>query len=322
MAESDTALTDTRFAVRCCPFCGESRPQILFDLAAAQFCSANWSYSKDYAELLGISAEAAFPVDRCESCGFIYARFLPDPEFLTTVYDRVIVYEKCLEGSENRSSHARRLAYVATLIGLAPAAEPQRALDYGCGLGVSLRILQAASVEAVGYDPSPVRNERVGSFGVLVEDEQQIEDHGPFEMIVCDNVLEHLAEPAKTLDLLASVCSPEAVIYVSVPSYEARMVEKQLAALNARRAPDMTLNPWEHLNYFTLRHLDRMMQRAGFAPIEASQLPGAVDIGLRPEPRTMARLKNCLGSAARLTRYGVQGRTDRRVEHAFYRFTG
>lgn len=295
---------------------------MLFNLKARQFCSANWSYSQDYPELLGISEEEAFPVDQCKSCRFIYARFLPTPEFLATVYDRVIHYEKCIQGSENSKSYARRLAYIATLIGLAPASKTLRALDYGCGLGVSLRILQAASIETVGFDNSLLRSQTIKDWGIIVENEKQIQNNGPFEIIVCDNVLEHLADPAGTLNFLASVCRPEAVIYVSVPSYESRMVKKQLTALRKQQDLDMTLNPWEHLNYFTLEHLDRMMNRAGFIPIEATQLPSAPNIGLRPELHTMARLKNSLASARRLIRYALKGRIERTVEHTFYRFIG
>lgn len=319
---TSSLLNNISFTDRHCPFCGERRSDILFNLKASQFCSANWSYSQDYPELLGISEEAEFPVNQCLSCGFIYARFLPTHDFLATVYDRVILYDKCLQGSENPTSYSRRLAYIATLIGLAPVSKPLRALDYGCGLGVSLRILQAASIETVGFDNSPLRSQTIKDWGIIVGNEEQIQNHGPFELIVCDNVLEHLADPAGTLDFLASVCSPEAVIYVSVPSYESRMVKKQLTALRTQQALDMTLNPWEHLNYFTLKHLDRMMNRVGFKPIEATQLPGTINIGLRPEPHTMTRLKNSLASAVRLIRYGLKGRVERTVEHTFYRFIG
>jgi hypothetical protein len=78
-----------------------------------------------------------------------FASLLPDAEFLTALYDRVIQKAECVAGSENRPGYARRLRYVAGY-SASTARDPLRALDYGSGLDVTLRILRACGVDATG----------------------------------------------------------------------------------------------------------------------------------------------------------------------------
>jgi SAM-dependent methyltransferase len=319
-----TALhVDSTFQLRSCPFCGSDAGQVLFDLKAEQYCSANWTYAKNYPTLLQISKDEKFPVDRCGSCGFVYARLLPSQTFLARVYDEVIDPVECRKGSENPQSYVRRLHYIATLLALSPESTRLRALDFGCGLGVSVRFLNAAGVDVVGYDPSRTRIEAVKAIdGIVATNEEELIDLGLYDILICDNVLEHLPNPGKTLEMLASISGPETVLYVSVPSYEKHFVQRQLNALKNRLPIDMTLNPWEHLNYFDLSHLDRLLARYGFTPILANQLPAPVNIGLRPEVAPLNRFKNTLASFLRMVRYAAVGKTSRSVESGFYRLTG
>lgn len=290
--------------------CGATDADPVLELEAAEFCRTNWTYSPDFRTLLGLEDRALFPVVRCRRCGFLFARLLPSDEFLHTLYDVVIREGDCIDGSENRSSYARRLRYVAELLDLAPAG---MALDFGSGLGVTLRILCACNVEAVGVDPSALRREHNRDTVSSLDD---AESRGPFAMVVLDNVLEHLPEPVAIVEKLATMCVPKAVAYVSVPSYEEPFVARQIEAHRRDEAIDMTLNPWEHLNYFSLAHLDRLMERGGFQRLTASTAPA---IGLRPETEAVPRIKNSAASALRLARYAMTGKALASTEHAFYR---
>jgi SAM-dependent methyltransferase len=311
--------SDSRLAVRACPLCGCGDRRVLLTLEAAQFCSVNWTYSADFRALLSLPAGALFPIDRCMGCGFVYARLLPDEGFLATVYDRVIAQGECVSGSENIASYGRRLRYVAQLLDLAPASAPLSALDFGSGLGVTLRILRACQVRAWGLDPSNSRRAYPGGpEDQVVGDLSALEGAGPFDLLVCDNVLEHLADPRETIRRIVPLLAPEAVAYVSVPGYEDRMIDAQIEAVRRSRPVDMTLNPWEHLNYFSLHHLDALMREAGFRRIPAANR-AHVDVGLRPEPRFQARLKNAAASALRLARYAFTGDVGGTAESAFYR---
>jgi SAM-dependent methyltransferase len=317
------SIGENEFTVRPCPSCSSSERLPLFDLEAESFCAANWTYSKDYRALLQVPNPSRFPIDRCGICGFVYARLLPSASFLSHVYEDVIRFEECRKGSENRESYARRMSYVGILLQLAPKEEFLKALDFGCGLGVSSRLLELAGVEVVGFDPSPVRQESLKRTGTtVVTSERELRSKGAFDILICDNVLEHVAEPFETMEMLASLSRPGTALFMSVPSYEGSFIHSQQKALETGSSLDMTLNPWEHLNYFDLNHLDSMSRRAGFEPIEGNESPDNVDIGLRPEAQRLRRVKNAIASAIRMLRYAISGRSARRADHTFYRFIG
>lgn len=316
-------MTDTRFKSRSCPCCAQTGRSCVFDLPAHRFCESNWTYTTDYAAILEISRDARFPIAECAGCGFIYSEVEPDAAFLARVYDEVIKHDENRRANENVASYANRMRYVAELLDLAPPSESHAALDYGCGLGITLRLLQAAGVRSTGFDLSGVRVGYASSASANVRRvRNELLAEAPFDMIVCDNVLEHLPDPGETIGFLASIAAPGAVLYASVPNYDRRFVKAQARANRAGRALDMSLNPWEHLNYFDLAHLDLMLGRAGFLPIPELKRVGVVDIGLRRDEGALGRLKNACATGVRLARYAMSGRGLRSPNRAFYRFKG
>jgi hypothetical protein len=303
------------FRERACPLCGSSEARTILDPEAAAFCRTNWSYAADAGAILGLDAAARFPIVECARCGLVRALLLPSDEFLSTLYDRVIQREACVAGSENRDSYARRCRYVADLVEL--AAPGARALDFGSGLGVTQRILQACGVECIGYDPSALRQDYGRGYELeVLSDREALAGRGPFGILVLDNVLEHVPDPVATVTFLRSLAAPGAVVYVSVPPYEPAMLERQIAAYRAGQPLDMTLNPWEHLSYFSRRTLDATMARGGFTPIPP---PGPPGLGIRRETAAVARMKNSLASLPRLLRWGLRGRELESAEQRYYR---
>lgn len=288
------------------------------ELEADAFCRTNWTYSPDFRAILGIAGRALFPIVRCRRCAMVFASLLPDDEFLSALYDRVIRKTECIAGSENRPGYARRLRYVAELLELAPPADPLRALDYGSGLGVTLRILRACGVEPSGYDPSALRSDYMVEHDLTIAGTRDALN-GTFGAVVLDNVLEHLPDPVETIEWLRGVTAPGTVAYVSVPPYEAAFLRAQVGRHRDGEAIDMTLNPWEHLNYFSLAHLDALLARGGFRRLEARERTSPPAVGLRPERGALSRTKNAAASMARLARYAVRGDVLASAEHAFYR---
>lgn len=307
------------FTPRACPLCGSSEGEIVLEPEAAEFCRTNWSYDQRWREILGLPNPAVFPLRRCASCGLVYAALLPDDEFLNTLYDRVISGKLCVEGSEHDQSYANRLRYVADLLQLGSNTQA-KALDFGSGAGVTLRIFEACNVEAVGYEPSELRAEysrQAGSHVVTVL--QDLMDEAPFTIVVLDNVLEHLPAPAQSMKLISSITAPDAVAYVSVPNFDDPIMRREITRHGRQEDLTMTVNPWEHLNYFSPVTLDRLMAETGFAPIAAPQLPHPPDIGLRPEETTLRRIKNGSASAARLLRWIATGEGHSIIERRFFR---
>jgi SAM-dependent methyltransferase len=232
----------------------------------------------------------------------------------------VIQPDLCAAGSENDASYARRLRYVADLINLAPTDGPLRALDFGSGIGVTSRFMRAAGIDVQGLDPSASRAKHSSSMGTsTLTHLDQLAAAAPFNLLVFDNVLEHLPDPVETLERVAARCSRGTIAFVSVPDCGERALARVGQSLRLHRVLDKTFNPWEHLNYFSLAHLDTLMDRGGFVRISEAHLPGPVEIGLRPTAARVGRLKNVAASTARLLRYALSGRGVESPERTFYR---
>ena len=314
---------DSRFALRPCPWCASHERRRIFDLPLDAFCSVNWSYVVDYANVLELTGDTRFPIARCGNCRFLYAELEPSAEFLTRLYDQAVRHDINSQAAEGRASIVRRMGYVAILLALASPDRALTALDFGCGLGTTLRLLAAAGIAAVGYDASATRRSHVEDGGLrIAATYDELIAGGPFDIVVCDNVLEHMPNPTATIAFLASITTEGGLVYVSVPDCNDAFIQTQLRLVGAGQPIDMSLNPLEHLNYFDLVHLDRLLAQGGFLPVARTDLPGEVNIGLRPDPSLRKRLNNSVASALRLARYAVTAQTVRTVTHEFYRRSG
>lgn len=328
-ANVSNAASSSAFAVRACPACGETLRDALFALKAWEFAELNWTYVGDYAARLGISRDAEFPVDQCRACGFVYARYLPNSEFLDVVYDQVIDTRLAALASATAFDGARRMRYVARLAELAlpttvagESVSSYAALDFGSGFGRTARLLAELGCNVVAYDPSPSRRELGGGPEARVfvaSSLAEVNAHGPYRIVVIDNVLEHLPDPRRTLQEIVRACEFGVAVFVSVPSYERGTINRLLCDHRAGRLADMTLNPWEHLNYFDVRQLDRMMAHVGLFPVHSAEQPAPVEIGLRPERYAARRIANGAASALRLARYLLTGSVMETVEQRYYR---
>jgi 2-polyprenyl-3-methyl-5-hydroxy-6-metoxy-1,4-benzoquinol methylase len=295
---------------------------MLFPLQASEFASLNWTYVANFAERLKIAQNAVYPVVRCAECGFVFAQRLPSEAFLHTVYEEIIDTRLALTAARNSQGVARRMQYVSRLTMLRPPTVGMTALDYGCGFGVTARLLADAGYRVIAFDPSQARRDAAvtaNSSITTVATKNDLRRLGPYQVVVIDNVLEHVADPRRVIGSIAELCDQEAVIYISVPSYEADRIARLLQDYRTGRLNDQTLNPWEHLNYFSLVTLDRAMASFGFAPLRAAdEKISYVDVGLRPESRRVPRLKNALASVLRLVRYACTGRGAETVEDRLY----
>ena len=196
-------------------------------------------------------------------------------------------------------------------------------LDFGCGFGATARLLMDCGLKVVAYDASVVRVNSVKErcAGALVTANlKDLEANAPYAGVVLDNVLEHVPEPNNVIEFISGLLRTDAKVYVSVPSYEQADVRRLQRDIERGRLSEMTLNPWEHLSYFDVEHLDGLMGRSNLVALRRCELPGSVEIGLRPETVLSRRVRNSVASGSRLLRYAINGTSVDRVGDRFYRF--
>jgi SAM-dependent methyltransferase len=316
------ALDLSDFAPRSCPHCGSARKAPLLEVPAEDIINSNWSYRPGAANAMKRSAEHRFPIVQCKACDFIYAGLLPGAVFTDRLYDVVIDSAAARATNLSRGSLAQKMGDLSALFRVVPpGTEPIRLLDYGCGFGPALEILRnLPGVNALGYETSAVRLRDLAKRGLSATgDISRVSKEGPFNVVLLDNVLEHLPNPRQTLRFVREVCAPAAVLYVSVPSISGKMISAQHEAIRCGALLQMDINPWEHLNYFDLKHLDSLLRDFGLMPFSQSSFADQVNIGLRASRSLRARFKNAAASTLRLWRYVWAGTELQSVTRRFYR---
>lgn len=283
---------------------------------------ANWSYRKHEISALQVANEMSFPIVECLSCNFFYAKYLPNIDFLNVIYDVVIDEVAARTSNFDVDSMAYRMKYLSALLRLLPKKQSvMSVLDFGCGFGPTLHLLDALpSIRAVGYENSSLRLDELASKNFNVTGNvAEIDASVPFAAIILDNVLEHIPDPFEALVQVRSWSDDSTIIYVSVPDANRNVMQQQREILSQHKVVAMDINPWEHLNYFDLDHLDKMMKKAGFLPLAQVEVPVEVSIGLRPERDFYARIKNAIASAMRLVRYVRTGNALCTTSMRYYR---
>jgi len=314
MSETSPAL----FAPRACPLCGSAQGKNLLRLSGGSIIESNWSYRSDAAALLALPKGQTFPIDECGACGFIYAALLPSAAFLDDIYDRVIDPDLARNANLSRANLARKMSDMAALFEVhGSSGRPLRLLDYGCGFGPTLQVMRnLPGVNSLGFETSAARLQDLSRRGLAATgDLANVASQGPYDVVLLDNVLEHLPQPREVLEFVRGVSAAAALLYVSVPDTGRQIIRDQGRARPIR----MDINPWEHLNYFDIRHLDKLLGEFGFHPVGQMALPEQVRIGLRASPTLGSRVKNGVASAARLCRYIWRGEGLASVTRRFYR---
>jgi SAM-dependent methyltransferase len=312
----------TDFAPRSCPHCASAQGRTLLELTPDAILKSNWSYRFEAAASIAQTKTQQFPIMECQACGFIYAGLLPGAAFIERLYDVVIDSRATRTANLSRASLAQKMGDMSALFGVVPATtEPLRLLDYGCGFGPALEVLRnLPGVQTLGYETSTVRLQDLADRGLSATgDLSRVSRDAPFDVVLLDNVLEHLPDPRATLKFIRAVCAPNAVLYVSVPSITRETIAAQHPAIRGGARLLMDINPWEHLNYFDIEHLDSLLGDFGLVPFGQSSFPDQVNIGLRASPSLRGRLKNGLASVLRMWRYLWVGEGLQTVNRRFYR---
>lgn len=305
------------FTRRPCPCCSGQTSKTLTNISVKEIAANNWSYRKDITSLLNVTMDDSFEIVKCSECAFIYSKHLPSDDFLNILYDQVIDLSSKQALINYKDEYPRRLRYLSSLSHLLnDTAQNIKVLDFGAGFGQTSKILQAQGMQVIAYETSSLRRTDLLHSGInTISTENELIENGPYSVIICDNVLEHVPNPDMVIRLFKSVSTLNTILFVSVPSYEPKDVDHYI------KTTDMSLNPWEHLNYFDISHLDNFLIKHNFDVISNVELKSTINLGLRAELNTLKRLKNGISSFFRLIKFMQTGLSVESVNSRFYRFT-
>jgi SAM-dependent methyltransferase len=232
-----------------CDYCGEAgaRPYV---------------ENRDY-----ISGEV-FPIVACQTCGLLRTALEALPDDWSRYYGPAY-YGKDQAGRRFPApieaylawSHHRR---VAPLVRQHPGGG--RALEIGCGRGLTLAALQAQGWEAVGTEVDPAMAAAVQArygFPVHVLEDLRAGDFpaGSFDAVMMWHVWEHLPQPFQTLAEIRRILRPGGLLLLEVPnndSQQARMAGGAWFHLDTPR----------HLYHFGVDWLSQALPQHGFQMVE------------------------------------------------------
>ncbi len=138
-------------------------------------------------------------------------------------------------------------------------------LDIGCGSGIFIEWMTANGWNCKGVEPNKeaaqvARENKLNVFNGTLE-EYALKQEDLFSVITMHNVLEHIPNPEKTLDVAKQLLNPSGILFIKVPND----FNKLQMDIN-----EIIVNEYwwtrevGHVNFFSFESLDKLLDDKGF----------------------------------------------------------
>jgi SAM-dependent methyltransferase len=217
---------------------------------------------------------------RCPACAAAFLQDLTPPDYASDMAEMLDYYVEQGAGID---------LIVAPLLRLPPRSV-RRCLEIGCSFGFALDFSRYAfGWEVLGVDPSPLAAAGAEALGLPVRRAYFSADLDlgpePFELAVCSEVLEHIAEPHALLAAIRDRLSPDGLLVLTTPNLALVRPETEEGALGR------ALSPGLHLMLYDRHALGRVLEEAGFAAVHVEESPETLRAFAARSPAALARLR-------------------------------
>ena len=213
-------------------------------------------------------------VIECASCGFKHVLPLPSQEELDALYQEEYYssekpqYLKHTE--EDQSWWEMTYRQYFDLFDKHLQKESPRLLEIGSGPGIFLKVGKERGWDVLGIEPSQQAIASSDQFDVPVVHDffsaESVENLGTFDLIFMDTLLEHVPDPASTIDLCQSILNPGGLLCVISPNDYNPL--QQILRENAQFSPWWVV-PSHHLNYFNFDSIKALLERHHLHVVES-----------------------------------------------------
>jgi methionine biosynthesis protein MetW len=154
-----------------------------------------------------------------------------------------------------------------------------RVLDVGCGTGATTWLIREKRVaDVVAIEPNPERARAARARGLSVRNEVLAEgllsELGSFDIIVLQDVLEHLSAPACMLALCKRALRPRGSVVASIPNVAHWSVRLDLLRGHFDYQPSGIMDA-THLRWFTTAGAKRLFDAEGLKIVEHRMSAGS-----------------------------------------------
>lgn len=217
---------------------------------------------------------------RCPACGVAFLQDLTPPDYEIYLAEQLDYYVEQGAGID---------CIVAPLLRL-PAGSVRRCLDVGCSFGFALDFgRHAFGWEVLGIDPSPLAEAGAVALGLPIHRCYFTADldlgPAPFDLVLCSEILEHLAEPLPLLGAMRERLSPEGLLVLSTPNLA--IVHRETDRGTLGRA----LSPGFHLMLYDRGALALVLEKAGFSEVRIEESPETLRAFAACSPAALARIQ-------------------------------
>ncbi|MEA2561379.1 MAG: hypothetical protein QOH06_2883 [Acidobacteriota bacterium] len=216
----------------------------------------------------------------CPACGAAFLEDLTPPDYETSMAVQLDYYVEQGAGID---------CIVAPLLRLPPESV-RRFLDVGCSFGFALDFSRYAfGWEVLGVDPSPLAAAGAAALDVPIRRTYFSAglDLGPepFDLVLCSEILEHLAEPLALLVAMRERLSPEGLLVLSTPNLAVVRRETEAGVLGR------ALSPGLHLMLYDRGALSLLLAKAGFSEVRIEESPETLRAFAACSPRALGRMR-------------------------------
>jgi SAM-dependent methyltransferase len=203
----------------------------------------------------------------CSDCGLMRTDPMPTDEELEQYYRNEYRLDYQLAGTRPPKVHLVRSLRGAhnRAAALGDALKPgARVLDVGCGTGEFLKLAKDRGCEVVGIEPGKTYADFARSeYGLdVINGFWQEADlpEGGFDVVTCNQVVEHLRDPMAALAAMAQWLKPDGVAFISVPD------------MRPNQKPSFERFHFAHIYGFTPETLEAAMKCNGLVPASGEAL--------------------------------------------------
>ena len=210
----------------------------------------------------GLFIKEGFRHVKCPGCGLIYVSLILREDVQEQYWREETAWSAVLGSAQQMEMD--RLKYQYGLDLAAWRTPGRRLLDIGSGPGGFVRLAEEAGWETTALELSQENSRRLAAEGrqVIVKRLETADlPAGGFDLITLWEVLEHLAEPGRTLAEARRLLAPGGLVLLMTPNVRSLVTR----ILHDR---SRTFGGHSHLNHFCPRTMETLLKKAGLAVLE------------------------------------------------------
>ncbi len=255
-----------------CKICDKSGKSIHsenYNSESLKIFFTNYYGEKKYQNFKSKIENANYELLKCDDCNFIWQKYTPNKNLSIDLYENIIDNDESLKKSKLKFSNQKKSYFkeIKKIINHFNK-ETINILDFGAGWGHWLMSGSGLNYKPFAFELSPTRIKFLISNEINIINFDKINTYENFfHYIRLDQVLEHLDEPGEILKMIKRLGKKDCIFFISVPDGASIIKKEKVSVIN--KGP---IQPMEHLNCFSKKSLERILENNGFRPLRLDEI--------------------------------------------------